>query len=95
MKESCYRRIEADIDLDAIRNNIETVKALNPADKKVCLVIKADAYGHGAVTLARQLDDLADYYAVAPVSEAVELRDADITKPILILGYTDVEELKQ
>ena len=94
MKESCYRRIEADIDLDAIRNNIETVKALNPADKKVCLVIKADAYGHGAVTLARQLDDLADYYAVAAVSEAVELRDADITKPILILGYTDVEEFE-
>ncbi|MCR5543752.1 MAG: alanine racemase [Eubacterium sp.] len=87
-----YRRVEADIDLDAIRYNIETVKNLNAPDKKVCLVIKADAYGHGAVTLANELDDLADYYAVATVMEAMELRNAEITKPILILGYTDPSE---
>ena len=87
-----YRRVEADIDLDAIRYNIETVKALNPSDKKTCLVIKADAYGHGSVPLAKEMDDLADYYAVATMDEAVELRNAEITKPILILGYTDVED---
>ncbi len=87
-----YRRIEADIDLDAIRYNIETVKALNPKDRKTLLVIKADAYGHGAVTLARELDDLADYYATATVDEAMELRNASITKPVLILGYTDESE---
>ncbi len=87
-----YRRVEADINLDAIRYNIETVKALNSSDKKTCLVIKADAYGHGSVPLAKEMDDLADYYAVATMDEAVELRNAEITKPILILGYTDVED---
>lgn len=87
-----YRRVEADIDLDAIRYNIETVKALNPPDKKTALVIKADAYGHGSVAVAKEMDDLADYYAVATVTEAVELRNADILKPILILGYTDISE---
>ncbi len=89
LKEKSYRRIEADIDLDAIRYNIETVKALNPADRKVCLVIKADAYGHGAVTLAHEFSDIADYYAVACMDEAVELRKVGVATPILILGYTD------
>ncbi|MCR5225608.1 MAG: alanine racemase [Eubacterium sp.] len=84
-----FRRVEADIDLDAIRYNIETVKALNPSDRKVCLVIKADAYGHGSVMLAKEFRDIADYYAVATIDEAVELRNAGIDTPILILGYTD------
>ena len=84
-----FRRVEADIDLDAIRYNIETVKALNPTDRKVCLVIKADAYGHGSVQLAKEFSDIADYYAVACIDEAVELRNAGIETPILILGYTD------
>ena len=80
-----FRRVEADIDLDAIRYNIETVKALNPSDRKVCLVIKADAYGHGSVMLAKEFRDIADYYAVATIDEAVELRNAGIDTPILIL----------
>ena len=87
-----YRRIQADINLDAIRHNIKTVQALNPADRKTLLVIKADAYGHGSVTLAKEMDDLADYFAVATMDEAVELRNAGIVKPILILGYTDESE---
>ena len=87
-----YRRIQADINLDAIRQNIKTVQALNPADRKTLLVIKADAYGHGSVTLAKEMDDLADYFAVATMDEAVELRNAGIVKPILILGYTDESE---
>ena len=87
-----YRRIQADINLDAIRYNIKTVQALNPADRKTLLVIKADAYGHGSVTLAKEMDDLADYFAVATMDEAVELRKAGIVKPILILGYTDESE---
>ena len=92
MNELPYRRVEADIDLDAIRYNIETVQELNSSETKTLLVIKADAYGHGAVPLAREMDDLADYYAVATVEEAVELRKNDIVKPILILGYTDESE---
>ena len=83
MSDSQYRRVEADIDLDAIRYNIETVQKLNSPEKKTLLVIKADAYGHGAVALAREFNDLADYYAVATVEEAVELRQNNIEKPIL------------
>lgn len=90
-----YRRVEADIDLDAIRYNIETIKNLNSPDKKVCLVIKADAYGHGSVKLAKEFGDLADYYAVATMDEAVELRNEGVKTPILILGYTDVEDFER
>jgi len=87
-----YHRIEARVDLDAIRANIETVKALNPSEEKVLLVIKADAYGHGAAVLAEELEDLADYFGVAEIDEAVELRNSGVKKPILILGYTDETE---
>ncbi len=84
-----FHKIEARVDLDAIRENIKTVQALNPPDRKTLLVIKADAYGHGACVLADQLDDLADYYGVAEIDEAVELREHGVKKPLLILGYTD------
>ena len=87
-----YHRIEARIDLSAIRKNIKTVQALNPPEEKTLLVIKADAYGHGAVTLAERLGDLADYFGVAEIDEAVELRKNGVEKPILILGYTDETE---
>ena len=89
-----YNRIEADIDLDAVRYNIETIQALNPSDRKTLLVIKADAYGHGAVSFAKEFGDLADYFGVACIDEGVELRRAGITKPILILGNTDEEDFK-
>ena len=82
-------RVEADINLDNIRDNVKMMKACVREDMKLLAVIKADGYGHGAVTLARALDDLADFYAVACIDEGVELRKAGIEKPILILGYTD------
>lgn len=84
-----YYRVEADIDLSAIRRNIKTMKGCIPEGKKLLAVIKANAYGHGAVQVAEALNDLADYYGVACVDEAVELRNAGVTKPVLILGYTD------
>lgn len=86
---SKYYRIEADIDLDAIRTNILTMKKCIPDDKKLLAVIKANAYGHGAIEVAEALDDLADYYGVACIDEAIELRNAGVKKPILILGETD------
>ena len=84
-----YYRIEADINLSAIRKNITTMKNCIPEGKKLLAVIKANAYGHGAIEVANALDDLADYYGVACIDEAIELRNAGIGKPILILGFTD------
>ncbi|MGN0152951.1 MAG: alanine racemase [Lachnospiraceae bacterium] len=86
---SKYYRVEADIDLSAIRKNIITMKECIPAGKKLLAVIKANAYGHGAIEVAEALDDLADYYGVACIDEAIELRNAGVVKPILILGVTD------
>ncbi len=86
---SRYYRMRADINLTAIRKNIITMKNKIPNDKKLLAVIKANAYGHGAIEVANALDDLADYYGVAFIDEALELRKARIHKPILILGHTD------
>lgn len=87
-----YYRVEADISLSAIRKNIMTMKNYIPADKKLLAVIKANAYGHGAIEVAKALDDFADYYGVACIDEGMELRNAGIDKPILILGLTDDSE---
>lgn len=77
------------IDLDAIRHNIQEVK--KRAGVPVMAIIKADAYGHGAVEIARHLDEDCAFFGVSSMLEALELRQADIQKPILILGYTPVE----
>ncbi|MGN0435114.1 MAG: alanine racemase [Wujia sp.] len=84
-----YNRIYARIDMDNLRYNIMTMKSLVKEDMKILVVIKADAYGHGSVEIAKRIDDLSDYYGVATIDEAVELRKAGVDKPILIIGYTD------
>ena len=86
---SKYYRMRADIDLSAIRKNIETMRGYIPEGKKLLAVIKANAYGHGAVEVARAVDDMTEYFGVAFIDEAVELRKAGMDKPILILGHTD------
>ncbi len=83
-----YFRVCANISLDAIRDNIEKGKALLTPGTKMLGVVKADAYGHGAVPVARAIDDLVDAFGVAMPEEGVELRKAGLTKPIIILGYT-------
>ena len=92
---STYRRVEADIDLSAIRHNIEAVQAVNSSSMRTLLVIKADAYGHGSVKLAKEFDDISDYFGVACIDEGVELRRAGIKKPILILGNTDEDDFEE
>ena len=86
MKE--YYRVYADIDLAAIYENVKNAKALLKKDTKMMAIVKADGYGHGAVEVARQIDELVDAYGVAILEEGIELRKAGFTKPILILGYT-------
>ena len=89
-----YVRIQADINVDAVRENLKTMQQCVGENMKLLAVIKANAYGHGAVPLAREIDDLADYYGVAILSEALELRRNGIKKPILILGYTHESEFQ-
>ncbi len=88
MKEN--KRLYLQIDLDAIRFNLESMHRHIKQGTKMLAVIKTDAYGHGAVAVARELEDI-DYlwgYAVATDEEAMILRNNGIEKPILVLGYT-------
>jgi len=83
------RSVWAEIDLKAIAHNVHQIKSLLKPKTKFCAVVKADAYGHGAIAVARAvLEAGADMLAVAIVNEALELRRAGFTAPILILGYT-------
>lgn len=82
------RPVWAEVNLDKLQHNIREIKKVC-GDKKIMAVIKADAYGHGALNIAPVLlENGADSFAVAVLSEAVELRRAGIDCPILILGFT-------
>ena len=87
-----YNRIYARINMDNLRFNICKMKSMLKPNMKILAVVKADAYGHGAVGVSLRIRDLADYYGVATIDEAVELRRAGITEPILIIGYTDSDD---
>ena len=85
-----YSRVYAKIDLKAVFHNLEAMRKNIPDGTRIMAVIKTDAYGHGAVEIARFLEGI-DYiwgYATATAEEAFELRDNGMKKPILILGYT-------
>ena len=83
-----YHRTFAKIDLDAIESNFDSLKKRVREGVKVCSVVKADAYGHGSIEVAKRLEKKTDFFAVAALEEATVLRDAGIKKPILILAYT-------
>ena len=76
------------IDLDAIDTNIDAIRAKAGVD--VMAVVKADAYGHGAVQVTRLLQDKCAFFGVSSILEAMELRRAGIYNPILILGHTPI-----
>ena len=82
-----YFRTQAKIDLDAVEYNYNNTRAKLPQGCKLLGVIKADAYGHGAIELARFLENKCDFFGVACIEEAIELKKADIKTPVLILGY--------
>ncbi|MCI9078243.1 MAG: alanine racemase [Lachnospiraceae bacterium] len=83
-----YYRVQAEIDLDAIYQNVVNAKKLLKPGTKIMAVVKADGYGHGAVETAGVLDSIIDAYGVAILEEGIELRQAGFTKPVLILGFT-------
>ena len=89
------KRTWAEINLNRIKHNFLDIKSQLKPDTKICCVIKADGYGHGAVNMALQYCKLnADWFAVSNIEEALEIRNANILTPILILGYTPVECVK-
>ncbi|MBF8223368.1 alanine racemase [Halomonas sp. 328] len=89
------RPLIADIDLEALRHNYCLARDLAP-DSQAVAVLKADAYGHGAVACARALEDLAPAFAVACIEEAITLREAGITTPIVLLeGIFEAGELER
>ena len=92
MDDAILRRTWAEIDLDALAHNYRQARARTGPGVKYLGVVKADAYGHGAVQVSRKLEALgADYLAVSSLDEARELRHADIRAPILVLGHTPPE----
>ncbi len=86
----CFQRIRAEINLDAIRLNLENMKNNLPEGTGMYAVIKAEAYGHGAVEISREIEEIPYLlgFCVATAEEGVALREAGIRKSILILGYT-------
>ena len=88
--DKIMRPVWAEIDLDILANNMRNIKKL-AGDKEVMAVVKADAYGHGALDVAPCLiENGASKLAVAMLTEAIELRNNNITAPIMILGYTPI-----
>lgn len=83
------KRTWAEISLENLRHNYEAIRKSLPAGCRFLGVVKADAYGHGALPVSRLLQEAgADYLAVSCLDEALELRRGGITMPILILGHT-------
>lgn len=83
-----YYRSFAAINLSAIDYNLNQLKSFLNEGVKTMAVVKADAYGHGSVMVSRHIENSVDYFAVASLDEALELRENGIKKPILILSYT-------
>lgn len=94
MKPFC-RDTWVEVNLDAIRANVETFRSHLPKSTGIMAVVKADGYGHGAVHVGKEaLASGANSLAVAMLDEAVILREAGIEAPVLVLGYTPVESVE-
>lgn len=86
------KRTWAEVSLGNIEHNYRAIRAHIPENTKFLGIVKADAYGHGAVEVARRLEKCgADYLAIACLDEALELRRSGVTMPILILGHTPTD----
>lgn len=90
------KRTWAEISLEAIRHNFKEIKSRVDGKAKICCVIKADGYGHGAVEVAHLYEKLgADFFAVSNIDEGIEIRNSGCTLPMVILGYTPVSDAKR
>lgn len=92
--DTFFRPTAAEISLDALEHNVKAFRSRLPSGTRLLASVKANAYGHGAVETARgALAAGADYLGVAFLDEALQLRRAGITAPVLVLGYTPPEGL--
>ncbi|WHY00102.1 alanine racemase [Neobacillus sp. DY30] len=95
MIQQSYRDTWAEVSLAAIKHNTNQFKKYIGSYVNLMAVVKADGYGHGAVPVAKAaLEAGADYLAVAILDEAIELREAGFTQPILVLGYTPTRSIR-
>ena len=86
----------AEINLDNIKDNLYSLKKELNNETKICCVVKADAYGHGAVEVSKMLErEGVDYFSVARFEEALELRNNGIKTPVLCMGYTCESDIKE
>ncbi len=84
-----------EINLDNLKHNIDEIKKVIHGSTKIMAVVKANAYGHGMIPIAKKLKELGiEDFAVATLSEAITLRENDITGNILILGYTSLKDIE-
>lgn len=93
MISSLHRPTKAKITLDAVSQNIKAVMEHIPSNPKVWAVVKANAYGHGAIAVSHHIESQVDGFCVSNVDEAIELRQAGIKKSILVLGVVLPEEI--
>lgn len=86
IKEDIKPRSWLEIDLSAVKENINQIKALIKSDTRIIAVIKSNAYGHGLIEIATAIDEDVDFFAVSEIQEAVNLREAGFEKPVLYLS---------
>ena len=87
-----YKRTWAEVDLGGAERNFRRIRACLPDGCRTAAIVKADAYGSGAVAMAKVFDAVGtEMFGVSNIEEAVQLRDAGLHKPVLILGYTPAE----
>lgn len=88
-----YQRVVAEVNLENLLHNFKQIKSYISKGTKICSVIKADAYGHGSVPVAKTLNEAGvDAFAVAASQEAIALRKNGISCQVLVLGYTGVDD---
>lgn len=89
------RPIWAEINLDKVKNNSREIRKYVGPEVMIMAIVKANGYGHGALPLSLEIEDEVDMFGAAIMEEALQLRDGGIKKPILILGYTRVEDYQK
>ena len=95
MEEIQKDRAWIELNMDNLEHNINQIKKVIPKECEIMAVVKANAYGHGIVQISKKLNEIGiDNFAVATLSEGIILRENNIKGNILILGYTDIDDIK-